>query len=101
MKKIISMAAATVLFAVLFLAGVPGVSAQTVTPTLAPTLTDTEAEIKGEQLMEQMMGGKERHEQMDQNIIRNMGEEFLRQMHISMGRQGTTDAILSSGMARS
>jgi len=53
-------------------------------PASALATTDTEYENSGEQLMGQMMGSQ--HEAADQNIEDTMGEDFLKQMHIAMGK---------------
>ena len=53
-------------------------------PAIALATTDFEYERTGEQIMEQMMGVQ--HEQADQNITETMGEDFLKQMHIAMGK---------------
>src|SRR3989337_1798678 len=41
-------------------------------------------EEAGEKIMDQMMGS--RHEEADKNIQEVMGEDFLKQMHIAMGK---------------
>lgn len=48
-------------------------------------LSDEEYERLGEEWMGVMMG--ENHEDMDQQIKEMMGEDFLRQMHIAMGKR--------------
>ena len=53
-------------------------------PTLAFAVTDTDYENAGEQIMNQMMGSQ--HEQADESIKDTMGEDFLKQMHVAMGK---------------
>lgn len=52
---------------------------------VSETLSDEEYEQLGEAWMEQMMGTS--HEAMDEEMREMMGEEFLRQMHIAMGKR--------------
>jgi len=63
-------------------------------PTLAHAATDTDYENAGEQIMGQMMGSQ--HEAADQNIKETMGEAFLTQMHIAMGKMAEKNASGSS-----
>jgi len=48
-------------------------------------LSDDEYEQLGEKWMETMMG--ENHEAADEQMSQMMGEDFLKQMHIAMGKQ--------------
>ncbi len=52
--------------------------------------TDADYEKTGEQIMQQMMGSS--HEQADQNIKDTMGADFLKQMHIAMGKLAEKNA---------
>lgn len=51
----------------------------------AQELTETDYEKLGEEWMETMMG--DQHEAMDKQMQELMGEDFLRQMHIAMGKR--------------
>ena len=53
-------------------------------PTLAFAAVDSDYESAGEQMMDQMMGSQ--HEQADESIKDTMGEDFLKQMHVAMGK---------------
>ena len=46
--------------------------------------TDQDYEKTGEGIMDQMMGSQ--HETADKNIEEAMGTDFLRQMHVAMGK---------------
>ena len=46
--------------------------------------SEKDYEEAGEKIMDQMMGS--RHEEADKNIQEVMGEDFLKQMHIAMGK---------------
>ena len=46
--------------------------------------SEKDYEESGEKIMDQMMGF--RHEEADKNIQEVMGENFLKQMHIAMGK---------------
>ena len=46
--------------------------------------TDQDYEKSGEGIMDQMMGSQ--HETADKNIEETMGTDFLRQMHVAMGK---------------
>ncbi|OGY22707.1 MAG: hypothetical protein A2113_02365 [Candidatus Woykebacteria bacterium GWA1_44_8] len=68
-----------------------------VLPTTSYAVTTDESyEQAGEQLMDQMMGTA--HEQADQNIKEMMGEDFLRQMHISMGKMAERNVSGNSSL---
>src|SRR3989344_1043108 len=47
--------------------------------------TETDYEKLGEEWMETMMGDS--HEEADEQMRQMMGEDFLRQMHIAMGKR--------------
>src|SRR4030067_1598169 len=46
--------------------------------------SEKDYEESGEKIMDQMMGS--RHEEADENIEEAMGTDFLRQMHVGMGK---------------
>ena len=52
--------------------------------------TDQDYENSGEKIMDQMM--VTRHQQADNNIKETMGEDFLKQMHIAMGKMAEKNA---------
>jgi hypothetical protein len=54
-------------------------------PEANQNLSDDEYEKLGEQWMQAMMG--DNHEAADENIEQMMGEDFLQQMHVAMGKQ--------------
>ena len=69
-----------------------------VLPVTAYAVTsDEDYEQAGEKLMGQMMGTD--HEQADQNIEEMMGEDFLRQMHIAMGKMAERNASGGSNLS--
>lgn len=61
-------------------------------PAVALAQSDEEWMQRGEQMMQMMMGSQ--HEAYEQELERQMGSDFVDQMHEAMGRMG--DANLSS-----